>query len=66
MGTASSAETQATRNEGVAINTERIEKYPGGGVELGQDEEDVLLPRLESSVLKASVVQLVPEGEERR
>ncbi|TNN78141.1 hypothetical protein EYF80_011646 [Liparis tanakae] len=44
----------------------RIEKYPGGGVELGQDEEDVLLPRLQSSVLKAPVVQLVPEGEERR
>lgn len=40
--------------------------YPGGGVELCQDEEHVLLPRVQSSVLEASVVQLVPQGEERR
>lgn len=38
--------------------------YPGGGVELRQDEEHVLLPRVQSSVLEAPVVQLVPQGEE--
>lgn len=38
--------------------------YPSGGVELRQDEEHVLLPRVQSSVLEASVVQLVAQGEE--
>lgn len=37
--------------------------YPGGRIELRQDEEDVLLPRLQSSVFKAPIVQLVPQGE---
>lgn len=40
--------------------------YPCGGVELRQDEEDVLLAGVKGSVLEAAVVQLVPQGEERR
>lgn len=40
--------------------------YPCGGIELRQDEEDVLLAGVKGSVLEAAVVQLVPQGEERR
>lgn len=46
--------------------TARRVTYPSGGVELGQDEEDVLLAGVEGSVLEAAVVQLVAQGEERR
>lgn len=47
-------------------NTDQVgrELYPSGGVELRQDEEHVLLPRVQSSVLEASVIQLVAQGEE--
>lgn len=38
--------------------------YPGGGVELSQDEEDVLLTRLQGPVLEAAVVLLVAQREE--
>lgn len=40
--------------------------YPCGGVELCQDEEDVLLAGVKGPVLEATIVQLVPKGEERR
>lgn len=40
--------------------------YPSGVIELGQDEEDVLLTRLQGAVLEAAVLQLVSESEEGR
>lgn len=38
--------------------------YPSGVIELRQDEEDVLLTRLQGAVLKAAVLQLVSQSEE--
>lgn len=40
--------------------------YPSGGVEFSEDKEDVLLARLQSTVIKATIVQLVPKSEECR
>lgn len=40
--------------------------YPSGGVEFSENKEDVLLARLQSAVIKATIVQLVPKREERR
>lgn len=37
--------------------------HPGRGVELGQQEEDVLLPRLQRFVLTAAVAVLCAQGE---
>lgn len=40
--------------------------YPSGGIEFSEDKEDVLLAGFQSTVIKTTVVQLVPKCEERR